>query len=332
MRLQTILITMMTVITALTSCQRSAKLELRLPSRYDGKQVELISYMDSSVVATSVVRDGVAMIETSEGDSLRFPVFMQVVVDGRTRAYYVAEEGEAVMNDSSSYITGTPMNDLLAGLMSQLDSIEDTDDMNAYIEFAEKQYNANIDNPIGAYFGVEWMKFAEPASIDSMLSKASPEFRDSRRVKMYEKMAKHRLATSPGVKYIDFEGEDSRGHALKLSQLMVKGKYTIIDFWASWCLYCIKELPELKRLRSELGEKVEIIGVAVRDIPNDTRAMVKKQEIGWPVLYNTGRLPYNIYGFTGIPHHILVDPDGVIVSRGESAAQLYERILQIENK
>lgn len=287
--------------------------------------------MDSTVVATSMVRDGVAVIETIEGDSLRFPVFIQVVVDGRTRAYYIAEEGEAVMNDSSSYITGTPMNDRLAGLMSQLDSIEDTDDMNAYIEFAEKQYNANLDNPIGAYFGVEWMKFAEPASIDSMLSKASAEFRDSRRVKMYEKMAKHRLATSPGVKYIDFEGEDSRGHALKLSQLMVKGKYTIIDFWASWCPYCIKEIPELKRLRSDLGDKVEIIGVAVRDIPNDTRAMVKKQEIGWPVLYNTGRLPYNIYGFTGIPHHILVDPEGVIVSRGESATQLYERLSQMTN-
>jgi len=71
--------------------------------------------------------------------------------------------------------------------------------------------------------------------------------------------------------------------------------------------------------------------VAVRDLPEDTRAMVEKQEIVWPVLYNTERVPYDIYGFSGIPHHILVAPDGTIVSRGESAAQLRDRLAGIRN-
>ncbi len=109
------------------------------------------------------------------------------------------------------------------------------------------------------------------------------------------------------------------------------GKYALIDFWASWCPYCIRELPDLKALRADYGDMLEIVGVAVRDLPEDTRAMVEKQEIVWPVLYNTERVPYDIYGFSGIPHHILVAPDGTIVSRGESAAQLRDRLAGIRN-
>ena len=58
--------------------------------------------------------------------------------------------------------------------------------------------------------------------------------------------------------------------------------------------------------------------------------MVKKRDISWDVLYNTQRVPYDIYGFTGIPHHILISPDGTILSRGENAAQIrahMERII-----
>ena len=67
------------------------------------------------------------------------------------------------------------------------------------------------------------------------------------------------------------------------------------------------------------------MGVAVRDKTDDTAAMVAKHELTWPVIYNTQRVPYDIYGFSGIPHHMLIDPDGVIVSRGESVAQIRAR-------
>ncbi len=87
-------------------------------------------------------------------------------------------------------------------------------------------------------------------------------------------------------------------------------------------------------MRADFGDMVEIVGVAVRDIPEDTRAMVAKQDIPWPILYNTERRPYGIYGFSGIPHHMLISPDGVIISRGENVSQLRSRLEKIrsENK
>ena len=109
--------------------------------------------------------------------------------------------------------------------------------------------------------------------------------------------------------------------------MITPGKYVLVDFWASWCPYCIKELPQLKELNDKYASRgLQLIGVAVRDEEADTRAMVEKKQIPWAVMYNAKRIPYDIYGIAGIPHHILISPDGVIVSRGESAKQLDARL------
>lgn len=310
-----------------SACHKAeSRLRIQFPERFEGKTVELMDYMDSTLVATGVVNGGEASFVMAESDSLALPRFMQVNVDGRIQAFFIAEDGSAVVSDSTMIASGTPLNDRFSVLMTQLDSVENLDDMALYVDFVEKQYNANRGNPMADYFGVEWLKFAEPERVDSLLAKADSQFGNSRRVGYYRDFARHRLATAPGRKYVDFQGEDADGGSLKLSQLLSGGKYTLIDFWASWCPYCIRELPKLKALREQFGDRLEIVGVAVRDLPENTRVMVKKQEINWPVLYNTGRVPYDIYGFSGIPHHILLAPDGTIVSRGENPDQIADRL------
>ena len=47
-------------------------------------------------------------------------------------------------------------------MLSTLDSIENLDDMSLYLDYVETAYNDNKDNPIGSYFGIEWLKYAEP--------------------------------------------------------------------------------------------------------------------------------------------------------------------------
>lgn len=69
--------------------------------------------------------------------------------------------------------------------------------------------------------------------------------------------------------------------------------------------------------------------MAVRDVPDDSKAAVKKHNITWPVVYNTQRRPYDIYGFSGIPHHMLIGPDGKIISRGETLSQIEQRLNNI---
>lgn len=312
---------------SVVSCKKESRIEMSFPEKYEGKKVELISFVDSVPLASSTVTGGKAEFISIENDSVRFPLFAQVVIDGRVRAYYVIESGTVNLSDSMSVPSGSPLNDRLSGLLSTLDSIEDLDDMDGYTRFVEKCYNENKDNALGSYFGVEWLKYAEPSKVDSFLNVAPEGFRETRRVKYYENFARHRAMTAPGMKYIDLQGETISGKPVNMSAYIEHGKYTLVDFWASWCPYCIKELPDLLSLYADCKDKgFEIVGVAVRDKTDNTSAIVKKHALPWPVVYNTQKVPYDIYGFSGIPHHILIGPDGVIISRGENISQIRERL------
>lgn len=316
----------------LTSCNKSGKLAISFPDRFEGRTVELIEYMDSTVLDSAIVRDGRVEFVVTESDKHPFPFVAQVMVDGRVNSYYIAEPGNAMANDSISAATGTPLNDRFLRLMQRLDSVDNLDDLPMYVDFVEKEYNAERGNVLADFLGVEWMKFADAARVDSFMNNARPGFADLKRVKYYAAFARHRLATAPGMKFTDIKGRAASGARTSLSRLMAPGKYTLVDMWASWCPYCIKEIPALKQLLADFSDKgLEIVGVAVRDLPADTKTMVEKHDIPWKVLYDTQKTPYDIYGFSGIPHHILIGPDGTIISRGENAEQLRIRLGNLLN-
>ncbi len=323
------IIPLLSVIVAVifSSCRKESRITMSLPEKFEGKKVELISYSDSSVVATADVKDG--KVEFLLADSLtgKGSRLLQVMVDGRLRAYCVSEEGRAEVSDSTGVAVGTPLNDRFATMIARLDSIENLNDMPIYLAEVERLYTENRDNVLSQWFGVEWIKYAEPSAVDSMLAVADPSFKQMPKVRQYAAAARLRAATAQGSVYKDFNGETVSGRKVSLSKYVLPGNYTIVDFWASWCPYCIKEIPELADLYARRNSQgVEIVGVAVRDNPEDTRAMVEKKNIPWKILYNTGRTPYDIYGFSGIPHLMLIGPDGRIISRGESVASIDARL------
>lgn len=307
----------------IASCSQQPSLDLTLSDRFEGQNVELINFLDSTSLASATVTDGKATIIAPEGE----PIFAAVLIDGRTRAFYITEPGAAQVNDSTGYAKGTPLNDKFSTLLATLDSIENLDDMPAYIDFVEKAYNDNKDTPLASYFGMEWIKYADLAQVDSILADAPEALRNSPKTRHYRNFAQLRDNTAPGKQYVDFEGETEDGKPAALSAYIEPGTYTLVDFWASWCPYCIKEIPQLIALQEKMKEKkLRIVGVAVRDVPDDSKAAIKKHGISWPVMFNTQRRPYDIYGFSGIPHHLLIGPDGKIISRGETVAQIEARL------
>lgn len=310
------------------SCKKETKLTVPFSDKYEGKYAVLQNFMDSTSIDSVLIENGIAVFDNLEVPE--HPMFVAITVDGRIRNYYIFEQGEAQVADSTGNICGTPLNDRLAEILLQLDSVDNLDDMNKYVAFVEEKYNENKDNVIGDYLGIEWLKFADPVRVDSLLAQTTTEFKESRRAKYYTDIAHKRAQTSPGQAYTDLVGEDRNGKMQNLSDLVQKGKYTIIDFWASWCPYCIKELPALRSLYEEYKDKgLEIVGVAVRDEVEDTKEMVKSKNLTWPILYNTQRKPYDVYGFAGIPHHILISPEGIIISRGENVEQLRTRLEEL---
>lgn len=309
----------------LAGCKKEAGITAEFSPKYENKEVVLATYGDSTVLASTVISNGKAAFDYTQLSGIDMPLLGQLLIDGRTRGIIVIEPGMARL-DSTHSIAGTYLNQRLSVLLAQADSIEALDDEKAYMSFVESTYNANLDNPIGEYFGTELTRNLSSRQIDSLLRNAPDYIKKSSRVARYINAAKLRDATSPGARYTDFSAVQADGSIVSLSRYVGKGKWTLVDFWASWCPYCIKELPELKELQEKYSDKLQIVGVAVRDEIADTQASVKKHGIQWPVIYNAKRIPYDIYGFTGIPHLMLITPEGVIASRGESPRQIARRL------
>ena len=135
--------------------------------------------------------------------------------------------------------------------------------------------------------------------------------------KKAEEQAAEALAkTSEGAMFVDFSAEYD-GKTQKLSDFVGKGKYVLVDFWASWCGPCRREIPNLIDVYNKYkGSKFEVIGVATWDEPDDTKKAIAELNIPYPQIMNAQKAGSDAYGIRGIPEIILFAPDGKIVKRG----------------
>ena len=111
----------------------------------------------------------------------------------------------------------------------------------------------------------------------------------------------------------DFTLNDINGKPLALSSL--RGKWVIIDFWGSWCGWCIKGMPKMKEYYAKYDGKLEILGVDCNDTVEKWKGAVAKHEIPWLHVYwdkEKGDNPVALYGVQGFPTKVVVDPQGKI--------------------
>ncbi len=115
-----------------------------------------------------------------------------------------------------------------------------------------------------------------------------------------------------GVEAPLFTLNDLEGKPLALSSL--RGKYVVLDFWGSWCVWCIKGFPKMKEYYAKYPGKFEILGVDCNDTKEKWKAAVQKHELPWKHVYCPDDATVLAdYGVTGFPTKIIVGPDGKIV-------------------
>jgi thiol-disulfide isomerase/thioredoxin len=117
----------------------------------------------------------------------------------------------------------------------------------------------------------------------------------------------------PGTLAPDFTLNDLEGKALALSTL--RGKYVVLDFWGNWCHWCIKGFPAMKQAYAKHKAKLEILGIACKATDTNWREAVKKQQLPWLQVHNTGEGVDVVsrYPVPGFPTKILIDPEGQVV-------------------
>lgn len=109
----------------------------------------------------------------------------------------------------------------------------------------------------------------------------------------------------------DFTLKNVEGNDVSLSSL--KGKYVVVDFWGTWCPWCVKGIPDMKASYEKYSDKMEILSVDCGDTETDWKDAVKEHQMTWTNVIDTEKNPVSeLYGVDGFPTKIVVDPEGKV--------------------
>ncbi|MCI9607695.1 MAG: AhpC/TSA family protein [Muribaculaceae bacterium] len=303
---------------------------LPLTEDEDGLTAYIVSFDSGEKVDSTVVADGKAVFN----GEVTTPLFARIILDGNRAGMLVLEPGDISANASTRLASGTPTNDAMTQLFEKQSALEkkfrslgDTATKEQkeaiiaeYQQLSKDALAQNINNPLGLYLFIQECYNWDLNALNAQLA-AHPQFADSKRVQTLRQGLINKAETSVGKKFKDFE-ITYNGETKRLSDYVGKGKYTLVDFWASWCGPCIRETAVIKELYNKYSDKMDFLGVAVWDEPANTLKAIEKHSLPWEQILNTQNVATDIYGIPAIPCIILFDPEGNIVSRDKQDADL----------
>lgn len=346
----------------LTATAQNYTIKGKADNEPNGKVIYLIDQNTLLATDSAVVSDGVFEFKGNANDQLLFEL-KNIEKRGREKVYIFIAPGSNVSVDLTTFPATVSdnggMNDILAALDAEVKSKGEAlnkvirrlqtegksrdeiaqmlnSDVEAMYGIYRKAIDDNSDNMVGAYIlAMTAPHFYQSLSdLDAAIAKVKYADRIDylRRVRNSYKVS---ASTDPGAMFVDFSGFTVDGKPSKLSDYVGKGKYVLVDFWASWCGPCRQEIPNLLELQKRFaGDRFTVLGVNVWDNEDKFKASLVSEGIDYPQIFvprNNKDNATELYNIKGIPQIILFAPDGKIIKRdlrGAAMKSLVEECLK----
>ena len=269
-------------------------------------------------------------------------------------------------SDNETVVSGTPLNDSYQAYNSEYQAIskafknaydrivrakndeieltqEEIDSLNNLISDCRQKFitvkydyvRQNINNP------ATWSSDLQTAIFSESTIKGKKELiaganEYTKTLPLYKKIAENidiLEKTSIGNSFTDFTMKDTTGNTVSLSNYVGKGKYVLMDFWASWCAPCRAEMPNVIDAYNKYGRDIfEVIGISLDSNKDAWVNAINQLKLPWPQLSDLKgweSVGSKKYGITGVPATVLFDKDGIIIARNLRGAELQSKLEEL---
>ena len=348
------------MLAALPTEAQQVKYTINGISKDNGKTVSLIDRKTNQTVNTATVVDGkFTMNGNAEKDA-----FMAIGIKENPWATIFFNDGTPMtINLNDSTLKGSPLNERLvrydidinapyANYMIKIQSMSEEERKAKEVELAgglmiammkmmtgvEKVFKEERETLVPVAFISEYQQMFGQQKLDSVLA-TKPVWASHPIVKSLvdhaaqQKALEEKKLAFIGKQFIDLEEADPDGNMHKLSEYVGKGKWVLVDFWASWCGPCKAEMPNVVAAYEKYHDKgFDIVGLSfdnkkepwVKDIENLKMPWTHLSDLkGWNTVAS------EVYGVNSIPDNLLIDPQGKIVARGLRAQGLQDKLKEI---